>query len=55
MNGSPKINAKLNLQFAKEELNFYVVDVKLIKDISIYDNEADIMSEEWYTAKQQRN
>ena len=47
----PKINAKLSLQFAKEELNFYVVDVKLIKDISIYDNEADVMSEEWNTAK----
>ena len=47
----PKINAKLSLQFTKEELNFYVVDVKLIKDISIYDNEADVMSEEWNTAK----
>lgn len=47
----PKINAKLSLQFAKEELNFYVVDVKLIKDISIYDNEADVMSEEWNAAK----
>ena len=47
----PKTNAKLSLQFAKEELNFYVVDVKLIKDISIYDNEADVMSEEWNTAK----
>ena len=47
----PKTNAKLSLQFAKEELNFYVVDVKLIKDISIYDNEADVMSEEWNAAK----
>ena len=47
----PKINAKLSLQFAKEELNFYVVDVKLIKDISIYDKEADVMSEKWNTAK----
>ena len=47
----PKINAKLSLQFTKEELNFYVVDVKLIKDISIYDNEADVMSEEWNAAK----
>ena len=47
----PKINAKLSLQFAKEEINFYVADVKLIKDISIYDNEADVMSEEWNAAK----
>ena len=47
----PKINAKLSLQFTKEELNFYVVDVKLIKDISIYDNEADVMSEVWNSAK----
>lgn len=47
----PKINAKLSLQFAKEELNFYVVDVKLIKDISIYDKGADVMSEEWNAAK----
>ena len=47
----PKINAKLSLQFAKEELNFYVVDAKLIKDISIYDKEADVMSEEWNAAK----
>ena len=47
----PKINAKLSLQFAKDELNFYVVDVKLIKDISIYDKEVDVMSEEWNEAK----
>ena len=47
----PKINAKLSLQFAKEELNFYVVDVKLIKDISMYDKEVDVMSEEWNTAR----
>lgn len=47
----PKINAKLSLQFAKEELNFYVVDVKLIKDISLYDKEADVMSDEWNDAK----
>ena len=47
----PKINAKISLQFAKEELNFYVVDVKLIKDFSIYDKEADVMSEEWNAAK----
>ena len=46
-----KINAKLSLQFAKEELNFYVVDVKLLKDISIYDKEADVMSEEWNPSK----
>ena len=47
----PKINAKISLQFAKEELNFYVVDVKLIKDISIYDRTADVMSEQWNAAK----
>lgn len=28
-----------------------MVDVKLIKDISIYDKEADVKSEEWNTAK----
>ena len=47
----PKINAKLSLQFAKEELNFYVVDVKLIKDISIFDKEADVMSDKWNATK----
>ena len=50
-NRKPKIIAKLSLQFAKEELNFYVVDVKLINDISIYDKEVDVMSEEWNEAK----
>ncbi len=46
-----KINAKISLQFAKEELNFYVVDVKLIKDISMYDTQADVMSEDWNATK----
>jgi endonuclease-8 len=46
-----KINAKLSLQFAKDELNFYVVDVKLIPDLSIYDWEADVMSDKWSETK----
>ena len=46
-----KINAKLSLQFAKDELNFYVADVKLTPDLSIYDWEADVMSEKWNTPK----
>lgn len=44
------INPKLHLQFAKEELNFYVADVKLTPNISIYDSAADIMSNKWDTA-----
>jgi endonuclease-8 len=47
----PKINAKLSLQFAKDELNFYVVDAKLTPDLSVYDWEADIMSDKWNAAK----
>jgi endonuclease-8 len=47
----PNINAKISLQFAKEELNFYVINLKLIKDISIYDKEAYVMNEEWSAAK----
>jgi endonuclease VIII len=47
----PKINAKLHLQFAKDELNFYVIDVKLIDDLKAFDWEADIMSDEWNAAK----
>lgn len=47
----PKINAKLSLHFAKDELNFYVVDIKLIKDISVYDLAADVMSDEWNDRK----
>jgi endonuclease VIII len=47
----PKINAKLHLQFAKDELNFYVIDVKLIPDLSSFNWESDIMSAEWNAAK----
>lgn len=46
----PKINAKLSLQFAKDELNFYVVDAKLTPDLSVYDWTADIMSDKWSAA-----
>ena len=47
----PKINAKLQLQFANDELNFYVIDVKLIPNLSAFDWEADIMSDEWNAEK----
>jgi endonuclease VIII len=43
----PKINPKIQLQFSKEELNFYVVDGKLTPDLSIYDWTADVMSYHW--------
>lgn len=46
-----KINEKLRLEFAKDELNFYVVDAKLTPDLSIYDWEADIMSDLWNASK----
>ena len=39
----PKINTNPSLQFTKEELNFYVVDVNLLKYISIYDKEEDVL------------
>lgn len=47
----PKINAKLHLQFTNDELNFYVIDVKLIPNLKAFDWEADIMSEEWNAGK----
>ena len=45
-----KINSKLRLEFAREELNFYVADVKLVSDLSVFDWQADAMSEEWNIA-----
>jgi endonuclease-8 len=45
-----KINPKLHLQFAKGELNFYVTDVKLTPDLSVYDWKADVMSDDWDSA-----
>ena len=47
----PKINPKLQLQFKNSELNFYVIDVKLISNLQAFDWEADIMSDEWNAAK----
>ncbi len=45
-----KINSKLRLEFATDELNFYVTDVKLVPDLSVFDWQADVMSEEWNIA-----
>lgn len=42
-----KINAKLHLEFAKGELNFYVADIKLTPDLNVFDWSADVMSEAW--------
>jgi len=38
------------LEFATDELNFYVTDVKLVHDLSVFDWQADVMSEEWNIA-----
>ena len=43
----PKINSKLRLEFSTDELNFYVTDVKLVDDLSVFDWQADVMSGEW--------
>ena len=45
-----KINSKLRLEFAQDELNFYVADVKLVSDLDAFDWQADVMSEEWNIA-----
>lgn len=45
-----RINEKLQLSFAQDELNFYVVDVKLTPDLSPFDPAADLMSESWDAA-----
>ncbi|MEO7444606.1 MAG: DNA-formamidopyrimidine glycosylase family protein [Ferruginibacter sp.] len=42
-----KINAKLSLKFAKDELNFYVVNTKLHDNLDDVDWAADVMSDEW--------
>ena len=42
-----KINAKLSLQFATGEINFYVTDVKLTPNLSNFDPAADVLSPEW--------
>ena len=47
INKIKKINPKLSLQFSDSFLNFYVVDVKLTPDLSVYDWHADIMSKAW--------
>lgn len=44
---NPRINAKLHLQFKNDELNFYVIDVKLIDNLDAFDLSADILSDEW--------
>ena len=46
----PKINSKLRLEFATDELNFYVTDVKLVNDLSVFDWQADVMSGDWNIA-----
>lgn len=47
INEKKKTNAKLSLQFATGEINFYVTDVKLTPDLSAYDAAADVLSPEW--------
>jgi endonuclease-8 len=53
INERKKVNAKLSLAFKKDELNFYTCDVRLIEgDINeVYDWSADIMADEWSSAK----
>lgn len=43
----PKINPKLSLKFAKDELNFYVVRVKLIDSMDEFDERGDVMNTAW--------
>lgn len=47
----PTINPKLQLQFTKNEINFYVTDVKLTPDLLIFDWDADVMSDKWSEIK----
>ena len=44
---NPRINAKLHLKFKNDELNFYVIDVKLTEDLEAFDPKSDILSDEW--------
>ena len=44
---NPRINAKLHLKFKKDELNFYVIDVKLIDNLEAFDPKSDILADEW--------
>lgn len=44
---NPRINPKLQLKFKKDELNFYVIDVKLTESLEAFDPKADILSDEW--------
>ena len=44
---NPRINAKLHLKFKNDELNFYVIDVKLTNNLEIFDPKADVLSDEW--------
>ena len=48
-----KVNAKLSLQFANGEINFYTCSVKFIESplAEVYDWEVDIMSDEWNPKK----
>lgn len=48
---NPGINAKLHLGFKKDEVNFYVADVRLVDDLENFDPSADILSEQWDTTK----
>lgn len=43
----PKINAKLGLKFKKGEVNFYVVNTKLLDSLDDIDWAADIMNKVW--------
>lgn len=50
INKTKNINPKLSLQFSDSFLHFYVVDVKLTPDLSVYDWQADVMSKAWNPA-----
>jgi endonuclease-8 len=44
---NPRINAKLHLKFKKDELNFYVIDVKLTDNLEAFNPKSDILSDDW--------
>lgn len=48
---NPRINPKLHLGFKKDELNFYVIDVRLADNLENFDPSSDILSDEWNTIK----
>jgi len=53
VNKTKKINPKLSLHFTKDDVNFYMSDVKFIDEPldDIYDWSADIMNKKWSAAK----